>query len=146
MRESEGKGVKDRRRSGSQCRVSGSAVSRKYERVNLQYGISIQMEILRRNDGFVALVLLGELDITTMAQFERVLGEVMSQKPKGLIFDVTQTRFISAQGYDAMGRCSLETHVEVRSGSDLAARVLASYGYEHSLVAPTQDPGLNALC
>ena len=138
--------MKESRRSGSRCRFSTTATSGDHEQVTLQYGITIQIGIDRKNDGFVALVLLGELDITTMAQFDRVLAEVMSQKPKGLIFDVTRSQFISAQGYDAMGRCSLETYVEVRSGTDLAARVLASYGYERSLIVATQDTFLNALC
>ena len=47
-----------------------------------------------------------------MAQFEGMISEVLSENPKELIFDLTQSEFISAQGYAAIGRCSLEVPVE----------------------------------
>ena len=89
---------------------------------------------IRRDDGSVALLLLGDLDITSMAQFERMITEVLSGSPKELIFDLTQSQFISAQGYAAIGHCSLEVPV-VRSRTVLASKVLAIYGYEQVAIA-----------
>ncbi len=87
------------------------------------------------DDGSVALLLLGELDITSMVQFERALAEVLSGNPKELIFDLTQSQFISAQGYAAIGRCNLEVPVRVRCRTRLASKVLAIYGYERVAIA-----------
>ena len=42
-----------------------------------------------RDDESVALLLLGELDITSMSQFEHMITEVLSGSPKELIFDLT---------------------------------------------------------
>ena len=94
-----------------------------------------ESEFFVRDDGSVALLLLGELDITSMVQFERMITEVLSGNPKQLIFDLTHSQFISAQGYAAIGRCSPEVPVEVWSSTDLASKVLAIYGYEQVAIA-----------
>ena len=49
---------------------------------NLRYGTSYHIRVVRRDDESVTLVLLGELDITSMVQFERVITEVLSASPK----------------------------------------------------------------
>jgi anti-anti-sigma regulatory factor len=82
----------------------------------------------------VCIVLHGELDITSMQYFERVLAEVMSSDPSGLIFDVSGAEFIAGQAYEAMARCSRTTRVEVRGVGAVASRILAAYGYHHSVV------------
>ena len=75
--------------------------------------------------------------------FERMITEVLSGNPKQLIFDLTHSQFISAQGYAAIGRCSSEVPVEVWSGTDLASKVLAIYGYERVAIAIEREPGMN---
>jgi hypothetical protein len=107
---------------------------------NLQYGTSFQIRVVRRDDKSVALLLLGELDITSMSQFERMITEVLSGSPKELIFDLTQSQFVSAQGYAAIGHCSLEVPVTVRSRTGLASKVLAIYGYERVAIAVEREP------
>lgn len=102
----------------------------KAEHADLHYGTSAHVRIDRSEDQSLVLVLLGELDVTSMTYFEGLLAEVMSQEPDRLVFDLTHAQFISAQAYDAIGRSSRATHVEVRSVSGLAARVLSAYGYE----------------
>jgi hypothetical protein len=109
---------------------------------NLWYGTSFQIRVSRRDDGSVALLLLGDLDITSMVQFERLITEVLSVSPKELIFDLTQSQFISAQGYAAIGRCSLEVPVRVRSSTVLASKVLAIYGYEQVAIAIERESDL----
>jgi hypothetical protein len=97
---------------------------------NLQYGSTIQIRIVRQDGEPVVLILKGELDITSMDSFERALTQVHPARSNGLTFDLRECSFVSAQGYQAMARCSHLTHVEVRSTTDLASRVLAVYGYE----------------
>ena len=92
------------------------------------------------------VTLLGELDITSMAQFEAMIGEVLSHEPKGLVFDLTQSEFVSAQGYDAIGRCSLEVPVEVRSRTGVAGRVFAVLGYEQVDVISAQESEVGRRC
>ncbi len=65
-----------------------------------------------------------------MGQFEQALAEVMAESPPGVLFDLTECQFVSAQGYAAMGRCSVTTPVEVRSRTGIASRVFAIFGYD----------------
>ena len=111
---------------------------------NLRYGTSFHIRVVRRDDESVTLVLLGELDITSMVQFERVVTEVLSASPNELIFDLTQSQFISAQGYAAIGRCSSEVPVRLRSRTTLASKVLAIYGYERVEIAVEGEPDVKA--
>jgi hypothetical protein len=60
----------------------------------------------------------------------------------GLIVDLTGCQFVSAQGYAAIGRCSLRTPVEVRSGTTLASRVFEIYGYDRVTTVTTPAPTL----
>jgi anti-anti-sigma regulatory factor len=113
---------------------------------NLRYGTSFHIRVVRRDDESVTLVLLGELDITSMVQFERVVTEVLSASPNELIFDLTQSQFISAQGYAAIGRCSSEVPVRLRSRTTLASKVLAIYGYERVEIAVEGEPDVKAPC
>ena len=78
-----------------------------------------------------------------MVQFERTITEVLSGNPKQLIFDLTHSQFVCAQGYSAIGRCSSELPVEVRSRTDLASKVLAIYGYERVAIAMEREPDMN---
>jgi hypothetical protein len=116
------------------------------EAPHLQYGISFQTRVIRRGDGSVSLLLLGELDITSMAEFERMVSEVLMGSPKELIFDLTQSQYVSAQGYAAIGRCSVEVPVMVRSRTGLASKVLATYGYERVAIAIERGPDVNLPC
>jgi anti-anti-sigma factor len=112
----------------------------------LGYGTSFQVRVLRRDDEAVLLILFGELDVTSMAQFERVITEVVSGSPKELIFDLSQCQFMSAQGYAAIGDCSMEVPVRVRSRTDLASKVLAIYGYDRVTVATDRGPNVDLPC
>jgi hypothetical protein len=125
-----------------------AATLRDREAPHLQYGTSFQIRVIRRDDGSVALLLLllGELDISSMAEFERMVTEVLAGSPNELIFDLTQSQFVSAQGYDAIGRCSVEVPVTVRSRTGLASRVLATYGYERVAITIERGPDVNLPC
>jgi hypothetical protein len=81
-----------------------------------------------------------------MAQFERMITEVLSDSPKELIFDLTHSQFISAQGYAAIGHCSLVVPVLVRTTTDLASKVMAIYGYERVAIAVEGDPDRKPSC
>jgi hypothetical protein len=81
-----------------------------------------------------------------MVQFERMITEVLSGSPKELIFDLTRSQFISAQGYAAIGDCSLEVPVRVRSRTGLASKVLTIYGYERVAIAIGEEPDVNLPC
>jgi hypothetical protein len=81
----------------------------------------------------VTFILRGELDITSMDPFEKTLADVMAESPFGLLFDLTDCEFVSAQGYAAMGRCSAAIPVEVRSRIGLASTVFAILGYDRVL-------------
>ena len=113
---------------------------------NLWYGTSFQIRVSRCDDGSLALLLLGDLDITSMVQFERAITEVLSGSPKELIFDLSQCQFMSAQGYAAIGDCSMEVPVRVRSRTDLASKVLAIYGYDRVTVATDRGPNVDLPC
>jgi anti-anti-sigma regulatory factor len=129
----------------SQRCATGTVASRKYESAILQCGSIFQAHVFSHDGERVVLKLLGELDIVSMARFERLLAEVLSSHPKELRFDLTQAQFISAQGYAAMGRCSLEVRVTVRSRTELASRILATYGYDEVMMVISQPPVLEAL-
>jgi anti-anti-sigma factor len=102
--------------------------------------------VISHDDDLVVLEFFGELDLVSMARFEQVLAEVLSGNPKELIFDLTQTQFISAQGYAAMGRCSLGTRVAVRSRTDLASRIMAVFGYDRVAIVMAQEPAVDVPC
>jgi anti-anti-sigma regulatory factor len=119
---------------------------RSSETPNLQYGAAFNIRIIRRDDDSSVVILLGELDVTSMAQFELMITEVLSSRPKELLFDLTQSQFVSAQGYDAIGRCSLEVPVEVRSRTGVAGRVFAVLGYERVEVISAQEPEVDQRC
>jgi anti-anti-sigma regulatory factor len=112
----------------------------------LGYGTSFQVRVLRNDDEAVLLILFGELDVTSMVQFEQIITEVLSGSPKELIFDLSQSQFISAQGYAAIGHCSMEVPVRVRSRTALAAKVLAIYGYDRVTVATDRGPDVDLPC
>jgi len=105
----------------------------------------LQVRVFSHDGERVVLKLMGELDIVSMARFERLIEEVLSSHPKELRFDLTQAQFISAQGYAAMGHCSLEVRVTVRSRGELASRVLAIYGYDQVMLVMSQPPVVEAL-
>jgi hypothetical protein len=63
-----------------------------------------------------------------------------------LIFDLTQTQFISAQGYAAIGDCSLQVPVRVHAKTGLASKVLAIYGFEQVAIAVEREPAVNPSC
>lgn len=134
------------RASVSQRPAVRAATLRRGEVPNLQYGTAFQVRIVRRDDESVALLLLGELDVTSMGQFERMISEVLSESPKELLFDLTQSQFISAQGYAAIGHCSLQVPVTIRSRTALASKVLAIYGYERVAIAVEREPAVNPPC
>ena len=123
-----------------------SSTLRDNEAPNLQYGTAFHTRIIRRDDGTCVAILLGELDVTSMTQFELMITELLSGKPKELIFDLTQSEFVSAQGYDAIGRCSLRLPVEVRSRTGLAARVFGVLGYEGVDVVTERESEARAWC
>jgi hypothetical protein len=134
--------VIDDRALASKHSGARSSTLRNCETPNLWYGTSFQVRVSRRDDGSVVLLLLGDLDITSMVPFERLITEVLSGSPKELIFDLTQSQFISAQGYAAIGHCSLEVPVRVRSRTVLASKVLAVYGYEQVAIAMERESDL----
>jgi anti-anti-sigma factor len=87
-------------------------------------------EITTHHDGAITLELFGELDLVSMPQFEAALAEVLMRKPRRVIFDLSAARFISGQGFAAIGRCSNEAEVAIRSGSGLALKILRALGYD----------------
>jgi hypothetical protein len=112
-------------------RGAGRAVALgKVGELNVEYASSVRIRLVRHDAGPVVLMLGGELDLTCMVAFEQALASAMTEPLRGLIVDVTDCQFVSAQGYAAIGRCSLYTPVEVRSRTTLASRVFAIYGYD----------------
>jgi hypothetical protein len=77
-----------------------------------------------------------------MGAFEQALRTAMAEPLIGLMVDLTDCQFVSAQGYAAIGRCSLKTPVEVRSGTTLASRVFDIYGYDRVTTVTMQVPVL----
>ena len=131
--------VIDERTLDSERSVLRTSTFRSSEAPNLQYGSTFRMRVIRREHESSVAVLLGELDVTSLEQFELMITEVLSSEPKELVFDLTQSEFVSAQGYDAIGRCSLRVPVEVRSRTGVAARVFAVLGYDRVNVVTVQD-------
>ena len=78
--------------------------------------------------------------------FKRIISEVLWDEPRELIFDLTQSQFVSAQGYAAIGHCSPEVPVRVRSRTALASKVLAIYGYERVEIAIEREPDVKVQC
>jgi hypothetical protein len=113
--------------------------------LNVQYGSSIRIRIVRDAGKPVVLILRGELDLTCMRAFEQALRTAMAEPLMGLIVDLTDCQFVSAQGYAAIGRCSLQTPVEVRSGTTLASRVFDIYGYGRVTTVTMLVPALADL-
>jgi anti-anti-sigma regulatory factor len=113
---------------------------------HLQYGASFHIRVICSEHGASVLILLGELDITSLTQFELVITETLSTEPSGLVFDLTQSEFVSAQGYDAIGRCSLEIPVEVWSRTGVAAKVFGVLGYDRVNVVTTGTPLVDPRC
>jgi anti-anti-sigma factor len=100
----------------------------------------LQVRVFSHDGERVVVKLVGELDIVSMERFERLIADVLSSNPTELRFDLTRAAFVSAQGYAAMGRCSLQARVTVRSRSDLASRVLAIYGYDKVMMVMSRPP------
>ena len=133
-----GKAVPPRRDGGraAPCTTGGE--------VNVQYGSSIRIRTVREAGRPVIVILRGELDLTCMGAFEQAVRSVMAEPLMGVIFDLTDCQFVSAQGYAAIGRCSLHTPVEVRSRTALASKVFDIYGYD-SVTVTMQMPLLADL-
>jgi anti-sigma B factor antagonist len=122
--------VTDTRGADTRRRNNCAGTFGRSDHLTVGYGTSLQMRIVRGEGRPVTLVLRGELDITSMPPFEEALAEVMAQHPSQLLIDLTECRFVSAQGYAAMGRCSASTSIEVRSRTDIARRVFTILGYD----------------
>jgi anti-anti-sigma regulatory factor len=100
----------------------------------LHYGDTFGVLVVPTGDGGIVVELIGELDVVSMERFERAVAEVLADRPSELIFDLTSSPFVSAQGYSVMGRCVAVAKVTVRSRCSLAGRVLALYGYDDVVV------------
>lgn len=125
----------------SRRRFMGSAGHWNTEHAALQHGDVFRIRVNNRNDEVCILELSGELDIVSMAYFERVLAEVLSRRPREITFDLTDAQFISAQGYSAIGRCSLEVRVAVLSRTELASKILGAYGYDRVVIIMASETG-----
>ena len=99
-----------------------------------------QVRVIREDDRRSVVELFGELDLVSMDRFEQVVAEVLSSRPREVIFDLTRSRFISIQGYVVIGRCSQTFHVSVRPRTDLTSRILAICGYERVTIVPPRNP------
>jgi hypothetical protein len=126
-------------------RVERAAALEMVGELNVEYGSSIRIRLVRDDGKPVVLILRGELDLTCMGAFEQALRTAMAEPLIGLIVDLTDCQFVSAQGYAAIGRCSLKTPVEVRSGTPLASRVFGIYGYDRVTTVMVQVPALAHL-
>jgi anti-anti-sigma regulatory factor len=131
--------------SSSRPPVTKPTTPQQCEYGTLQSESLFQVRVTSDDAGQFTVVLFGELDLVSMAAFEQVVAEVLSGKPKELFFDLTQTQFISIQGYVAMGRCSLGVHVSIRSRTELAARVLAICGYDRVTIVIAPEPDIEEL-
>ena len=69
--------VIDSAAADSRRRSDRSAAFEIGDHATVGYGTSIQVRVIRREGEPVTLVLRGELDITSMGQFEQVLAEIM---------------------------------------------------------------------
>lgn len=70
----------------------------------MEDGIAPQLEIEQLSpDGDVCvLVLTGELDISTVPRFERVLRETVDDGPPSVVADLTQVTFVDSSGLAAL--------------------------------------------
>jgi hypothetical protein len=121
-------------------RSNRSATFGKTDHATVGYGTTIQIRIVREKGAPVTFALRGELDITSMGSFEQALAQVMAQSPPALLFDLTECEFVSAQGYEAIGRCSATAPVEVRSLTDMASKVFAIFGYDRVVSVRVHTP------
>jgi hypothetical protein len=132
--------VTDRRAADTRRRSSCSGAFGRSDHLTVGYSTSLQIRIVRGEGCPVTLVLRGELDSTSMWSFEHALAQVMAQNPLGLLFDLTECSFVSAQGYEAIGGCSATTPVEVRSLTDIASRVFAIFGNDRVVSVKVHTP------
>jgi hypothetical protein len=137
--------VTNEKASGPRPVVGRSGAFGKIGDLSVHYGSSIRVSVAREDGKRVVLILHGELDCTSMAAFEQALGTAMREPLMELVVDLTGCRFVSAQGYAAIGRCSLRTPVEVRSGTTLASRVFDIYEYDGVTTVMTPVPTLAEL-
>lgn len=137
--------VTNEKAAGPRRAVGRSGAFGKTGDLNVHYGSSIRIRVAREDGKRVVLILRGELDLTSMAAFEQALSTAMREPLMELIVDLTGCQFVSAQGYAAIGRCSLRTPVEVRSGTTLASRVFDIYGYDGVTTVTTSAPTLADL-
>jgi anti-anti-sigma factor len=100
------------------------------EATNRQHGSTMQIRVVRQDHTRIVLLLKGELDITSMDSFERVLTQVPSERAIGITFDLAECTYVSVHGYEVMAHMSRQRDVEVRVTTDLACKVLALCGYE----------------
>jgi hypothetical protein len=110
----------------------------------LHYGDAFAVLVTPTGGDGVVIELIGELDVVSMERFERAVADVLEDGPGELIFDLTSSPFVSAQGYSLMGRCAAVAKVTVRSSCSLAARVLALYGHD-DVVVLTDSKALHAV-
>jgi anti-anti-sigma factor len=101
-----------------------------------------RVETTPREACSVNLGLFGELDLVSMPEFREVLATVLSNRPRELIFDLTNARFVSAQGFVAIGRCSLVVErVVIRSLSGFPERVMRVLGQDNlTFIVETPPP------
>jgi anti-anti-sigma factor len=135
-------GVTNEKILGPRRAVGSTTAIGKGGELNVQYGSSVRIHIVRDDGQPVILILRGELDVPTMGALEQALRTAMEEPVIGLIVDLTDCQFISAQGYGAIGRCSLRTPVEVRSRTDIATRVFAAFGFDGVTTVTTSVPAL----
>lgn len=60
--------------------------------------IQIQKTTSGANAGAVTVKLTGSLDTATAPELERQLGPVLGEKPRDIVFDLAQLKFISSAG------------------------------------------------
>lgn len=88
-------------------------------------------EITSGDDGVVLIQFVGELDLVTLPDLETALDAVLSSEPCAVIFDLRRAAFISVDGFEAIGRCSLVLdRVSVRAKDAFAEKILRLLGYD----------------
>ena len=65
----------------------------------LHYGGAFAIRVIPSRDHVIVVELFGELDVVSMERFEGTVAEVLSGHPSELLFDLTQSEFVCAQGY-----------------------------------------------
>jgi hypothetical protein len=102
------------------AKFNGSANGRSYLRMQVDHWSE------------VALLLVGEIDLMSMAAFEMTVGDIVAAKPSHLTFDARSCGFVSVSGLALIGECSQTIEkVTVYTKTDLASRVLGLLGYEN---------------